>query len=381
LSGASAVARVRLARLAAQRLTDATRLGADPAAIARAVCGVQAQSMSAARLAIRVRSQGMTSVDVDAAVAQQRSVVRTWLMRGTLHLVASEDVRWLVALLGSLIDAREERRRAQLDLDAALCARGVAAMRRALAGGPMTRHQLRERLIARGLPIAATGQAMIHLIAHAAHRAVICYGPPHGRTDTYVLMDDWVPQAAVPRGDAALAELARRYLAGYGPAGVQDLASWSGVSMGWARAGMAAIESELSEVGGSSGTLWTLRRLQSTGGPPPRRRRAEVRLLPSWDTYTLGYRSRDSMLDPQFSSRFQGGGILYPSLCVDGQLEGIWRLDARRRELAVEIQPFESVQASLAGGIDQEVAAIGRFLGRPARWGFAPLVGLTSSPT
>jgi hypothetical protein len=371
---------VRLARLAAQRLTDGTRLNADPAAVARAVCGVQAQSMNAARLAMRVRSHGLTAVDVDAAVAEQRSVVRTWLMRGTLHLVAAEDVRWLLGLLGPLIDARDERRRRQLGLDAASCERGVVALRDALADGPMTRQQLRERLGAGGLRLAAQGQATIHLIAHAAHRGVVCYGPPRGRTDTFVLLDDWVPHSEDPRGGSAAAELARRYFAAYGPAGVQDLAAWSGLPVGRVRDGMAAIGAELSEVAGSAGSLWALRAAPA-GRSSRRRGRPVVRLLPSWDTYTLGYRSRDSMVAAEFSSRFQSGGILYPSLCVDGRLEGLWRLDARRRELLVHVEPFESLDAGLHRGIDEEVAAIGKFLGRPARWAFAPLVGLPSSPT
>src|SRR5438552_2530682 len=166
---------VRRARLAAQRLTDATRLRADPAAIARAVCGIQAQDMRAAQLALRVRSTGLTVAIVDEAIARKRSVVRTWLMRGTLHLVAGEDVRWMLGLLGPFIDRRDETRRRQLGLDAALCKRGVAAMRKLLSGGPMTRPQLREQLRARGLPIAATGQAMIHLVAHAAHVGAVGY--------------------------------------------------------------------------------------------------------------------------------------------------------------------------------------------------------------
>src|SRR5215469_12930939 len=101
---------VRLARIRAQRLTDGTRMRGNPAAVVRAVCGVQAQSVSAARLSVRVRSHGLTGTDVDTAIAKERSVARTWLMRGTLHLVATEDVRWLLSVFGSLIDAREASR-------------------------------------------------------------------------------------------------------------------------------------------------------------------------------------------------------------------------------------------------------------------------------
>ena len=359
---------VRRARLAAQRLTDTTRLGADPAAVARAVCGIQAQDMRAAQLALRVRSNGLTAAAVDEAVAGVRSVVRTWLMRGTLHLVACEDVRWMLRLLGPLIDARDETRRGQLGLDAALCKRGVAAMRKLLSGGPMTRPQLREQLRARGLPIAATGQAMIHLVAHAAHLGVVCYGPPQGRQSTLVLFDDWVPQAGGPRGSAALAELATRYMVGYGPATVKDFAAWSSLPAAQARAGMAAIGAELDEVPSPWGALWTLGAKPAGETGSGERSSPTVRLLPSWDTYTLGYQRRDSMLEPRHANRFQAGGLFYPSVCVDGRLHGVWRIDNARHELVIEISPFDATPAATRKSLNAEVAAIGLFLGRPARW-------------
>jgi len=189
---------VLMARMAAQRLTDDTRCRADPAEVPRAVLGLQAQSMNAARLAMRVRSTGLTESAIDDGFARERTVVRAWLMRGTLHLVAAEDVRWLLKILGSHIDRRDALRRAQVGLDDALCERGIAALRTELAGGPKTGRDLRARLRSRGVAIGTDVQAMIHLLAHAAHRGVICKGPPAGRTDTYVLFEDWVPRMRVP---------------------------------------------------------------------------------------------------------------------------------------------------------------------------------------
>ena len=296
-------------------------------------------------------------------------------MRGTLHLVASEDVRWLLTLLGPLIDARDERRRMQFGLDAAVCEQGLALLRKALAGGPLTRHELRDRLRARGPRLAATGQATIHLLAHAAHRGLICNGPPQGRSDTFVLLDDWAPHAAEPRGDEALTELARRYLAAYGPATVEDFGTWSGLSMGAARAGMTAIASELTELTAGSVALQSLRGAASAGKAASGRPDEEVRLLPGWDTYTLGYRSRDWMLAGEHAHRFQREGVLSPTICVDGRLVGVWRIDNARREVAIEIEPFDSPTSALSVGVDEEVSAIGRFRGRPVRWSFAGLVG------
>src|SRR5580692_3893399 len=130
---------LRLARLRSQHLTDSSRLGADVAAVTRSVCVIQAQSFDAARHQIRVRSAGLTAPDVDRAFEDERSIVRTWLMRGTWHLCAVEDVRWLIDIFGPVINQLGAARMRSLGLDEATCARGVAVIRKALAGGPMAR--------------------------------------------------------------------------------------------------------------------------------------------------------------------------------------------------------------------------------------------------
>src|ERR1700693_5823541 len=138
--------RLRLARLRSQHLTDDTRLGSDVAAVTRAACALQAQASDAARHQVRVRSAGLTASAVDRAFEQERAVVRTWLMRGTLHLCAADDLRWLIDVFGPAVNQFGASRRKNLGLDDATCARGVAVIRKALAGGPMARRQLRERL-------------------------------------------------------------------------------------------------------------------------------------------------------------------------------------------------------------------------------------------
>src|SRR5207302_66952 len=155
--------------MVSQRLADASRLPPDPAAIARAVCGVQAQDAFAGTMQLRVRSTGLTAAAVDRAVEVERSVARTWVMRGTLHLCAAEDIRWLLGVFGPMNTRREATRRKQLGLDDSVCERGVRVMRRALANGPMTRHESRAEVNAKGSPIEPVGQTMIHRLAYAAH--------------------------------------------------------------------------------------------------------------------------------------------------------------------------------------------------------------------
>ncbi len=353
------------AQLLDPRNADVT---AGVAHVVRSLCGVQAQEPAAADLAVRARCVGLVAADLDRARIHDRSVVRTWAMRGTLHLVATEDFAWLLPLLGTIFIAASRRRRAALGLDDDLCARGIRAICDVLAAeGPLTRAELVERLTARGIPLV--GQARPHLIRHAALEGVVCFGLDRGAEPTYVLLDDWVDRGrAMPR-DAALAELARRYLAAYGPAGVEDLAAWSGVAIREARIGWECIADERIAVATADNAVWMLK--ERAGAlwaglldVPLPVRPPVVRLLPRYDTYLLGYRHRDLIVAPQFARRINaGGGILHPTLLVDGCAVGTWSGTRRRDGFEVVVEPFGDLAPAVQQGIETEVADVGRFLG------------------
>ena len=370
---------LRLARLRSQHLTDETRLHADVAAVTRAVCAVQAQAFDAARHQVRVRSVGLTAGAVDHAFEQDRSVVRTWLMRGTLHLCAADDLRWLIDIFGPAVDRFGASQRRNLGLDDAKCERGVAVIRRALAGGPVARREIRERLVSAGVLEEPVGQAVLHLLYHAAALGIVCSGPRMGRDDSFVLLDDWVPQSKGPRGEAALAELARRYLAAYGPASEADFAAWSGLRRPAIRAAMTAVASELVEYPGPVHDLWTL-------GPvdrDPETVRPVVRLLGHFDTFLLGYRRREHVGDLAAETWIHdgGGGWIRPVICVDGWIAGGWRLEQRSGQIEITVMPFDRIGRRADPAIRREVASIASFLERPARWSRGPLVGFDSAPT
>jgi hypothetical protein len=369
---------LRLARLRAQHLTDDTRLDGDVATVAREVCAIQAQAFDAARHQVRVRSVGLTAAAVDRAFEEERSVVRTWLMRGTLHLCAADDVRWLVDVFGPAIDQLGATRRRNLGLDEATCARAVEVIRKALAHGPVARRKIRESLLSAGVIEEPVGQLMLHLIFHAAALGVVCAGPRMGRDDSFVLLDDWVPRSEGPRGAAAHAELARRYFAAYGPASEADFAAWSGLRLSVIRPAMTAIGSELVEFPGPIRGLWTL-------GPATDAEiaRPVVRLLGHFDTFLLGYRRREHIGDAAAETWIHdgGGGWIRPVVCVDGWIVGGWRMEHTGGEVEVKVMPFDRISRRADPAIGREVASIGRFLERPARWSRGPLVGFFSAPT
>lgn len=336
--------------------------------VVRALCGVQAQEPAAANLAVPARCTGLVAADLERARIHDRSVVRTWAMRGTLHLVATEDLAWLLPLLGPIFIAASARRRAALGLDDDRCVKGIRAIRDILAAqGPLTRDELVERLTARGIQLV--GQARPHLIRRAALEGVICFGSDRGAEPTYVLLDDWVDRGRAVSRDAALAELARRYLAAYGPAAVEDLAAWSGVAMRDARRGWERIANELIAVATADNATWLLK--ERAGAlwagwldEPPPVRPPVVRLLPRYDTYLLGYRRRDAIVAPQFAKRINaGGGIVHPTLLVDGCVVGTWSGMRRRDCFDVVVKPFDNLAPAIQPEIAAEVADVGRFLG------------------
>ena len=217
-------------------------LGGEPAGRAEEVAGrllaVQAQDLRGARLAIRARSAGLSASDVDSAL-MRRSLLVTWLNRGTLHLVRAEDYWWLHPLTTPQLRTGNSRRLAQEGVPPEDADRAVAAVRAALAAcGPLTRSQLRERVAAAG--VRTDGQAMVHILALASIRGLIVRGPAAGRDQAFVLVQDWLEAPPPPMSrEAALGELARRYLAGHAPAADRDLAQWAGIGLRDARLSLA----------------------------------------------------------------------------------------------------------------------------------------------
>ena len=311
---------------------------------------IQAQDARSSRLGVRARSEGLTVSDVVRACSQERSVVRTWAMRGTLHMVCAEDVRWLTPLVGPVVEARFVRRRAELGLTPDHCERILEAIPGILGDrGPLVRAELMEALIARGLAIDTTDQAPAHIVVLAAVRGVACRGPDRDDEEpTYVRLDDWVAPAPPVDRDAALAELSRRFARAYGPADAGDLAYWSGLPARDAR-----------------------RALELAPPPPPPPDDAEPpppRLLPAFDGYLLGHRDRSAILAPEHADRLLSGSWMLPSVVVGGRIVGSWRLTRARGEVTVTLSPFTGrLPRGSVRGVRAEVADVARFLGAPGR--------------
>ena len=365
--GARRIDPARLAALrAAAQLLHRPATAKHPADVARAICGAQAQDPSAGRLAFRARSPRVRAVDVDRARTEERSLLRTWVMRGTMHLIATEDAAWLVPLFEPAFADNSVRRLVQLGIDVPTQERGLREIRRALeADGPLSRGDLVERL--RHREILLDSSSRLHLFRLAIARGIACLGPDVGSQTCLVGARDWLGEPPPHQRDAALNELARRYLRAFGPATEADFAGWAGLGLREIRSALAGIGAELAEARVGDQTAWTLK------GARRRPRRRIVRLLPAWDTYLMGHRNREFLAEPARWRRIMpGGGILRPSIVVDGVAAGTWRLRRGDSAMQVEVEPFADLDPAAAEAIAAEAVDIGRFEGRPAALVDAP---------
>jgi DNA glycosylase AlkZ-like len=313
--------------------------------VVRHLLAVQAQDLRAAKLALRARGELFTAADVDAELSERRTLMRGWLGRGTLHIVAREDYWWLLALTAQARYAGNSRRLREEGVSEDDAERSLAIVERALADeGPLPRAALAERIAAEG--IRTEGQAIAHLMLFATLRAVTMLGPIRHGAQYFVLARDWIGEPKPPDRDAALAELARRYLTGHGPASAADLAAWIGLPLRDARAGLNAIADELVEIGEEMADL-------ATNAPSPEP--VPPRLLGAFDPYLLGWRDRSFAVPPEHARAVHpGGGIIRPVATIDGLVVGTW---SRRDGLNV----LEPLDDATADAFAAEAADIVRF--------------------
>ena len=354
---------LRRARVRSQLLSGPRRRGVED--VVRTVVGVQAQDRAAAARAIEVR--GAPVRDLPAAWGEGGPLLVTWSLRGTRHLHHVDDVRWMLALTGPVFAAGTPARNRQLGIAGEAGDRAVRALRVALRRrGPLTRPQVRELLARRGLD--PSGQAPIHVIRRAAMQGVLCVVPTPEGDETYAPLDDRAPPArGRPDLEAALAELARRYLHGYGPASPQDLVAWSGLPRRSADAAWASIAGELTEVAIPGGRTWILSADARSARATIARRTAVRLLLPAFDTLMLGYADRAAFVPAAHARKVNaGGGMIRPTVLTDEGIAGTWVLRRERDGTPrVEVHPFGRLRSAVRTDLEREVRAVERAARRP----------------
>lgn len=332
-------------RLAAQLLAGTPADGVGQ--VVERLLAVQAQDLRSARLAIRSRTTGLTAADVDREL-NDRALVVTWLNRGTLHLVQPQDYWWLQQLTTPQLATGNATRLSQEGVSPVQADRGVDVISAAIAeNGAMTRTQLRELVQAADVPVA--GQALVHILFLSALRGLTVRGPVIGTQQAFVLVRDWLgDRPKVTNRDTALVELARRFLAGHGPADDRDLARWAGITLGDARRGLRGVGADLEERPGG------LVDLAGRTVPYGRRR---PRLLGGFDPMLHGWVDREPVLGGN-QTIVTSNGIFRPFALVGGRAAATWTMPSGQ----VSLELFAPLSARALTELDREAKDVERFL-------------------
>jgi hypothetical protein len=343
-------------RLLSQRVVG--RALATPVDVVRHLGAMQAQDYGQSLWAVGVRTDRCTLADVERAV-EAAEIVRTWPLRGTIHLVAGTDVRWMLELGAARAVAAHRARCAQLGIDDALVARCERLLRAAMHGrGPVRRSELMALLEREG--VQTGGQRGYTILWRLAHAAVLCLGPVREKQQTFVLLDEWVPPGR-PRARAeALGELASRYFRSRGPATVHDLATWAGLTVADARLGIEAVGTPLARETVDGTDCWLAADMD------PMLDRTGCQLLPGFDELLLGYKDRAAVLAPEHAAKVVpgGNGVFHPVVVVDGRVVGTWKRTVARRSLTIALRPFQPAPG-LAEQVHDAAHRYGEFIGLP----------------
>jgi len=317
---------------------------------------VQAQDYRGSLWAIGLRMRGGTAAEVERAAAERR-IVRTWPMRGTLHFVPALDVRWMLALLTPRIVRRSAGRLRSLELDDAVFARGAKVLAKALqGGGVLTRERMYETL--ESARISTRGQRGIHILWRLAQDGLICFGPRAGRQHTFVLLEEWITRGRALRGVEAVAELARRFFIGHGPAAVADFAWWAGLTGAEARAGVEEASSGLLRDAANGRTYWL-----SPDAASAHPRSAGAFLLPAFDEFLVGYKDRGAAIDAAHAKRL--ASLLSPTIVAGGRIVGTWRRTRKGGKAAIELQPFAPLGMTAVRALGAVADRYGAFFETP----------------
>lgn len=348
-------------RMRRQRLTGPA--AASPTEVVRHLGAVQAQDYSGSLWAIGQRAEKASKAVVDTAIAK-RQIVRSWPMRGTLHFVAAEDLRWMLRLLGPrILKQHTARLKRDLELDAKSLAAARRVVVRELEGGNRrTRPELYQALEDAG--IYAGGSRGIHIFWWLAQEGVICFGPHVGRQPTIVLVDEWLLPGRLPEGDEALAELALRYFTGHGPATIKDFIWWSGLAAAEAKAGVELAKDKLESVDGDGVSFW----YAGSDLLPVKERGSRVDLLAAYDEFTVGYADRLPITAWSKQPIGRGTTIFNPVIVKDGQVVGAWKRIDEKGLVRVKAQMFPGAPSLGQRARDAALQRYSKFLGLPVAW-------------
>jgi hypothetical protein len=322
---------------------------------------MQGQDHHGAKWAMGLRLQKGSDASVEEAITN-RTIIRTYLMRGRLHVVTGRDSRWLLSLTAPRMIAASSRREKQLDLDDRAFSQVRDVVTASMEGGRQcTRAELYSHL--EGARISTRGQRGHHILWRMAMEGLICFAAPEGIQQTFALLDEWVPETRWLDKTQALGELALRYFTSRGPATLQDFTWWSGLSTADAQAGLEMVRSKLVSANLGGQTFW-----MSTATQIPPSGCEGAYLLPSFDEFLLGYQNRTAVLDTKHAAVISpgGDGTFLPAIVLNGSVVGVWGRTIRNGAMDIRATAFTSFGRKDLDLIQNAVARYAEFMGLKA---------------
>lgn len=322
---------------------------------------MQGQDYAGAKWSVALRLPGATDQDVEQAIAD-RHIIRSWVLRGTLHLVAPADIRWMTDLIRPRLDGAYAVQFKKLELTEKILDKSNAALETILAGGhQLTRKELATALGEKGVKVGET--RMGFLLLHAAACKLVCLGARRGKEFTYTLLDEWIPRTKPIVRDEALAKLCSRYFNSHGPATLRDFAWWSGLTMTEIKTGMQLVQKDFTAETIDGETYWMAR----DTGPAPKGARAY--LLPGFDEYVMGYADRNNLFtDARHMPAVFGvkNGLINPTIVHNGRVIGTWKRTFVKKEVQVALHPFSPLSTTQKNAVHAAVNRYGSFAEMPA---------------
>lgn len=319
--------------------------------------GMQGQDLPGVKWSIGLRLPDAVEADINAAFDEGK-IIRTWPMRGTLHVVAAEDVRWMLSLTSPKNLSGSQKRRDALALDNKTLARCYQIFTKTLQGGKQkSRDEMYAALQAVG--ISVEGQRGYHILWNAALHGLICLASMDAKEQKYALLEEWVKPVKAKSRDEALAELAWRYFSSRGPATIKDLIWWSGLSATEVRAGFEDIKAKLISETVDKTVYW-----MSPDIALPKEK-VSAFALPGFDEYILGYQDRSAVLDPQHAEKIcpGGNGMFASTIVIDGQVVGTWKRTVKKNAIAIAAIPFGKLSKVQMTAFKQAAERYGTFMG------------------
>jgi hypothetical protein len=335
-----------------------------PVDVVRWLGALQSQDFEGAKWALAQRALGLTQADIQAAY-DRGDLLRLHLMRPTWHFVDPADVRWILDLTAQRLNRKLSSYDRRLELDDAIYSRSNAVIRAALEGGQQrTRQELADELRRAGVEPGSV-QRLAHLMMRAEQDGIICSGARRGNQYPYALLEERVSESHQLEGEAALAELTRRYFQSHGPATLNDFCWWSGLPVADARAGLALQHTSLEQAVLGGKTYYFSGEGSLSGWHSP-----TVYLLPNYDESVGSYKDHRISIDPRYwenwNADYAASFRLYSHhLLVDGLIVGQWRRAVSKDSLEIGLKLFGKLADVEYQAVEEAAVRYGRFLGLP----------------